>query len=159
MGLYAHICNSECAAGSPTTAATAHASTLAPNWHFWRVVGRTRRKKHAVQHCPRHNLFTWASVLIFAPLNVPLGALRLQQQQQASTCALNWHFVRVVGRTRRQKHAAGHCVRDNLITRASMLISALINVPLGALRQQQQKHASTMDTHGQARQHAAKCTR
>jgi len=64
---------------------------------------------------------------------VPLGALRQQQQQRMSTFAPNWHFWRVVGRTRRTKHAAGHYLRDNLITWASMLISALLNVPLGAL--------------------------
>jgi len=66
-------------------------------------------------------------------VNVPLGALQQQQQQCVSTFALNWHFWWVVGRTRRTKHAAGHCLRDNLITWASMLISALLNVPLGAL--------------------------
>jgi len=58
---------------------------------------------HAVQYCLRDNLITWASMLIFALLNVQLRALRQQQQQQASTFALNWHFLRVVERTRRQK--------------------------------------------------------
>jgi len=138
-------------------------STLAPNlhWHFWRVVGSTRPNKHAAGHCLRDNLITWASMLISALLNVPLGALHQQQQQQASTFALNQHFLRVVGRTRCKKHAAGHCLRDNLITWASMLISALLNVPLGALQQQLQQHASTMGTrrNGQARQDTAKCTR
>jgi len=110
-----------------------HASTLAPNWHFLRVAGRTRRKKHAAGHCLRDNVITWASMLISARLNVPLGALDQQQQQSASILALNWHFLRVVGGTRRKKHAAGHYLRDNLITWASMLICALLNVPLGRL--------------------------
>jgi len=70
---------------------------------FPNVIRRKRRQKHAVQYCPRHNLFTGASMLIFALLNVPLRALREQQQQQASTFALNWHFLLVVERTRRQK--------------------------------------------------------
>ena len=34
---------------------------------------------------------------------LPLGALRQQQQQQASTLAVNSRFLRVVGRTRRKK--------------------------------------------------------
>jgi len=55
-------------------------------------VGRTRRKKHAAGHCLRDNLIIWASMLISALLNVPLGALRQQQQQQASSFALNGHF-------------------------------------------------------------------
>jgi len=37
------------------------------------------------------------------------------------------------GAHKTHKHAAGHCLRDNLITWASMFISALLNVPLGAL--------------------------
>jgi len=41
-----------------------------------------------------------------------------------------------VGRKRHHKHAAGPCLQDNLITRASMLISALLYLQLGALRQQ-----------------------
>jgi len=118
-----------------------HRSHMRPvfrvNSSFSIVIRRKRRQKHAVQHCPRHNLFTWASMLISALVDVPLGALRQQQQQRVSTLAPNWHFWRVVGRTRRKKHAGGHCLRDNLITWASMLMSALINVPLGALRQQQ----------------------
>jgi len=72
-------------------------------------------------------------MFISALVNVPLGALQQQQQQRVSTNAPNCYFWRVVGRTRRTKHAAGHCLRDNLITWASMLISALLNVPLGAL--------------------------
>jgi len=75
-------------------------------------------------------------MLISSRLNVPLGALRQQQQQRTSTLAPNWHFWRVVGRTRHKKHAAGHCLWDNLIIWTSMLVSALLNVPLGALRQQ-----------------------
>ena len=118
-----------------------HRSHMCPvfrvNLSFLSVIRRKRRQKHAVQHCLRHNLFTWASTLISALLNVPLGALWQQQQQRVSTLAPNWHFWRVVGRTRRRKHAAGHCLRDNLIPWASMRISALLNVPLGALRQQQ----------------------
>ena len=106
-------------------------STVAPNWHFLRVAGHTRRKKHAARHCLRDNIIPWASMLMSALLNVPLGALRQQQQQSASIFALNWHFLRVVGRTRRKKQAAGHCLRHNLTTWASMLISALLNVPLG----------------------------
>ena len=98
------------------------------NSSFSSVIRRKRRKKHAVQHCPRQNLFTWASMFISALVNVPLGALRQQQQQRVSTIAPNCYFWRVVGRTRRTKHAAGHCLRDNLITWASMLISALLNI-------------------------------
>jgi len=55
-------------------------------------------------------------MLISALLNVPLGALQQQQQQRTSNLVPNWQFWRVVGRTRRQKHAAGHYLRDNLIT-------------------------------------------
>jgi len=44
------------------------------NSSFSSVIRRKRRHKHAVQHCPWHNLFTWASMLISALLNVPLGA-------------------------------------------------------------------------------------
>jgi len=130
------------------TAATAARGQFCTKFALLAGVGRTRRKKHAAGHCLRENLITWASMLISAHLKMPLGALRQQQQQQASTFALNWHFSRVVGRTRQQKHAAGHCLRDNLITWASMLISALLNVHLGALRQQQQQLASTMGTRG-----------
>jgi len=50
----------------------------------------------------------------------------------------------VVGRKRRHKHAAGPCLRDNLITRASMLISTLLYVQLGALHQQYQLRESTL---------------
>ena len=110
-----------------------HRSHMCPvfrvNSSFSSVIRRKRRQKHAVQHCPRHNLFTWASMLISARVNVPLGALRQQQQHRVSTLAPNWHFGLVVGRARRKKQAPGHCLRDNLITWASMLISAL----LGAL--------------------------
>jgi len=107
MGLYAHICNSECAAGSPTTAATAARVHCRTELALLAVVGRTRRQKHAAGNCLRDNLITWASVLISAPLNLPLGALRQQQQQQASTLALNWHLLRDVRRTRHKKYAAG----------------------------------------------------
>jgi len=106
------------------------------NSSFSSVIRRKRGQKHAVQHCPRQNLFTWPSMFISALVKMPLGALRQQQQQQqqrVSTIAPNCYFWRVVGRTRRTKHAAGHCLRDILITWASMLISALLNVPLGAL--------------------------
>jgi len=85
---------------------------------------------------------------ISALQNAPQAAIRQQQQQRASILTPNWHFWRVVGRKRRKKHAAGHCQWDNLITWASKLISALLNVPLGALRQQQKQHAKTMGTHG-----------
>jgi len=88
-------------------------------------------KKHAAGHCLRDNIIPWASIRISALLNVLLGALRQQQQKSASTFALNWHFLRVAGRTRRQKHTGGHYLRDNLTTWASMLISALLDVPLG----------------------------
>jgi len=98
---------------------------------FSSVIRRSRRQKHAAQHCSRHNLFTWASMRISALLNIPLGALRHQQQQLTSTMAPNWHFLWVAGRTRRKKHAAGHYLRDNLTTWASILISSLLNVPLG----------------------------
>jgi len=100
---------------------------------FSSVIRRKRRKKHAVQHCPRQNLFTWASMFISALVNVLLGALQQQQQQRVSTIAPNCYFWRVVGRTWCTKHAAGHCLRKFLITWASMLISALLNVPLRAL--------------------------
>ena len=63
------------------------------NSSFSSVIRRKRRQKHAVQHCPRHNLFTWASMLISAILNVPLGALRQQQQR---TRAL-WHRIGTFG--------------------------------------------------------------
>ena len=117
-----------------------HRSHMCPvfrvNSSFSSVIRHKRRQRHAVQHCLRHNLFTWASMLIYAIVNVLLGALRQQQQQRVSTLALNRHFWRVVRRTRRKKYASGHCLRDNLITWASMLKSTLLNVPLGALRQQ-----------------------
>jgi len=75
---------------------TGHRSHMWPvfrvNALFSSVLRRKRRQKHAVQYCPRHNLFTWASMLISAILNVPLGALRQQQQQRACTVAPNWHF-------------------------------------------------------------------
>ena len=98
---------------------------------FSNVIRRKRRQKHAVQYCPRHNLFTWASMLLSAILNMPLGALRQQQKQRASTSAPIWHFWRVVGRTRRKKNAAGHCLRDNLFTWASVLIFAPPNFAAG----------------------------
>jgi len=53
------------------------------NSSFSSVIGRKRRQKHAVQHCPRHNLITWASILIPALLNVLLGALRQQRSARA----------------------------------------------------------------------------
>ena len=114
-----------------------HRSHMCPvfrmNSSFLSVIRRKRRQKYAVQHCPRQNLFTWASMFVSALVNAPLGALQQQPQQRVSTIAPNCYFWRVVGHTRRTKHAAGHCLRNNLITWASILISALLNVPLGAL--------------------------
>ena len=80
-----------------------HRSHMCPvfrvNLSFSSVTRRKRRQKHAVQHCSRQNLFTWASMFISALVNVPLRALRQQQQQRVSTFAQNWHSWRVMGRT------------------------------------------------------------
>jgi len=131
---------------SPTTAATAAHEQFGTELALLAGRGahktqKTRSRALSAGQSLHMSLYTHISLL-----SVPLGDLPQKQQQQASTCKLNWHFLRVVGRTRRKKHAAGHCLRDNLITWASLPISVLLNVPLGALRQQQQQHASTMGT-------------
>jgi len=45
-----------------------HRSHMRPvfrvNSSFSSVIRRKRRQKHAVQHCPRHNLVTWASMFV-----------------------------------------------------------------------------------------------
>jgi len=89
MGLYAHIYNSECATGSPTPAGTAAHEHFGTELALLAGHGAHKTQKHAAGHCLRDNLITWASMLIYALLNVPLGALRQQHQQQASSFALN----------------------------------------------------------------------
>jgi len=78
MGLYAHIFTFECAAGSPTTAAAAAHEHFGTKLALLAGRGRTRHKKHAAGHCLWDNLIIWASMLVSALLNVPLGALRQQ---------------------------------------------------------------------------------
>jgi len=60
------------------------------NSSFSSVIRCKRRQKRAVQHCPRHNLVTWAYMLISALLNVPLGALLpssfMAGRQSVGTC-------------------------------------------------------------------------
>jgi len=50
----------------------------------------------------------------------------------------------------KKKHAARPCLRDNLITLASMVIFALLSMQMGAIRERQQQRDSTfaqMSTH------------
>ena len=111
-------------------ASRCHVSQRGRMWPIFRVkssfssvIRRQRRQKHAAQHCPWHNLFKRASMWVSALPNVQREALR--QQQRASTVAPNWHFLQVAGRTRRKKHAAGHYLRDNIVTWACIFITAL----------------------------------
>ena len=116
------------------------------------VVGRKRRHKHAASPCLRDNLITRASMLISALLYAHLGALR---QQSLSSCARAlWHRIGpwcgLWGAQDGKKHAARPCLRDNLITLASMVIFTLLNMQLGAIRERQQQCESTlaqMSTH------------
>ena len=118
VGLYAHICTFECAAGSPTPAAAAAHEHCGTELALFSVCGAHKTQKNT-KHCLRDHIIPWASMLISALLNMPLRAQRQQQQQSASTFALTWHFLRVAGRTRRKQHAGGHYLRDNLTTWAS----------------------------------------
>ena len=106
--------------------------------------------KHKVGPCLRDNLNTRASMLISAFLYVQLGALRQQLQLCDSTLALNWPMLRVVRRTRQKKHAARPRLRDSLITFASKVIFARLNMQMGAIRERQQQRDRTfaqMSTH------------
>jgi len=53
---------------------------------------------------------------------------------------VNSSFSNVIGHKTRNKKAAGHCSRQNIITSASTVLPAILNVRLGALREQQQLH-------------------
>jgi len=51
---------------------------------------------------------------------------------------VNSSFSSVIGHKARKKKAARHCWRQNIITPASTVLPAILNVQLGALREQQQ---------------------
>ena len=71
MGLYAHICTSKCAAGSPTPAAAAEREHFCTELALF--AGCRAHKTPKTGHYLRDNLTTWASMLISALLDVPLG--------------------------------------------------------------------------------------
>jgi len=51
---------------------------------------------------------------------------------------VNSSFSSVIGHKTREKSATGHCSRQNIIASASTVLPAILNVRLGALREQQQ---------------------
>jgi len=55
-----------------------------------------------------------------------------------SASRVNWSFSRVRSRNRREKRAEGHSLQHTLLTLATMVLSASLNMLLGALREQQQ---------------------
>jgi len=87
MGLYAHIYTSECAVGSLTTAVTAAREHFGIKLAL--LVGRGGHKKQKTRSKTLSAGNFSSSMLISALLNVPLGALCQQQQQQESTFALH----------------------------------------------------------------------
>jgi len=118
VGPYAHVYTSECAARSPATAATAAHEQFGTELALLAGRGAHKTQKTRSRAMSAGQSLHMSLYTHISLLNVPLGDLPQKQ----------------------------HCLRDNLITRASMFISVLLNVPLGALRQQQQQHASTMGT-------------
>ena len=61
-------------------------------------------------------------------------------------CAIsqvNPSFSRVERRKRRENHTAEHCLQHNIITLAYMVLLAILNMKLGAPREQQQLHKET----------------
>ena len=71
----------------------------------------------------------------------PATALSCHANHRSHLCQVsrvNSSFSSVIGYKTRQKKAAGHCSRQNIITSASTVLPAILNVRLGALREQQQ---------------------
>jgi len=74
----------------------------------------------------------------FSPAAPALSCHASHRGHLCQVSRANSSFSSVIGHKTRQKQAAGHCSRQNIITSASTVLPAILNVRLGALREQQQ---------------------
>jgi len=74
----------------------------------------------------------------FPPAAPALSCHASHRSHLCQVSQVNSSFSSVIGHKTRKKKAAGHCSRQNIITSASTVLPAILNVRLGALREQQQ---------------------
>ena len=100
------------------------------NSSFSRV--NSRKVKGAGGHSLRHTLLTLAFRILCASVNMLLEALRERAVLLVNSSSRDWSHKR------HEKRAVGRSLSHNLITLASMVRTATLNMQLGALRDQQQ---------------------
>ena len=105
------------------------------NSSFSRVNSRKRRVKGAAGHSLRHTLLKLAFRILSASVNMLLEALRGQQQLRKGCFAVKLFIFEGL---EPQKTRETRSLLHNLITLASMVRTATLNMQLGALRDQQQ---------------------
>ena len=129
--------------------------SLLPPHPRWKIVTPCLRGgTKAVSHARPERAYSSTSKAKESRLRTPPRPDGLQPQHR-SRCYVshrghmwpifwvNSSFYSVVRCKSRQKHAARHCARHNLVTLASILTAALLNVQLGALHEQQQPRTAT----------------